>query len=104
LRVQATGTPRAGKGGGESVAEEMLSQRNVESVLFRGKKVAEQTNAEKLGWSAHELVRERDRRRTSALAPAVVKQQPSTPGSDAPPPPQASSYSNLVSHMLTGIM
>ncbi|CAN6286612.1 unnamed protein product [Urochloa humidicola] len=95
IRIQATGTPRA-KGGGSGVAEEMLAQKNVESVLFRGKKVAEQTNAEKLERFAHELVKERDRRRTSPVSPTAVKQQPSTP------PP--ASYSNLVSHMLTSIM
>jgi hypothetical protein len=96
LRMQATGTPRksrgAAKGGDTVVAEEMLSQKNVESVLFRGKKVAEQTNAEKLERFAHELVKERDRRRTSAII---------TPGSDAAP---TVSYSNLVSQMLTSIM
>ncbi|TKV90993.1 hypothetical protein SEVIR_9G065300v4 [Setaria viridis] len=103
IRIQATGTPRASRGGaakgGCGVAEEMLAQKNVESVLFRGKKVAEQTNAEKLERFAHELVKERDRRRTSPVSPTVVKQQPSTPAA-APP----ASYSNLVSHMLTSIM
>ena len=98
--AQATGTPRAGRGGaakgGGCVAEEMLAQKNVESVLFRGKKVAEQTNAEKLERFAHELVKERDRRRTSPVSPTVVKQHPSTP------PP--ASYSNLVSQTLTSIM
>ncbi|CAN6291632.1 unnamed protein product [Urochloa humidicola] len=93
IRIQATGTPRAK--GGCGVAEEMLAQKNVESVLFRGKKVAEQTNAEKLERFAHELVKERDRRRTSPVSPTAVKQQPSTP---------PASYSNLVSHMLTSIM
>ncbi|KAG2545450.1 patatin-like protein 3 [Panicum virgatum] len=100
IRIQATGTPRAGrrgaaKGGG-CVAEEMLAQKNVESVLFRGKVVAEQTNAEKLERFAHELVKERDRRRSSPVSPTVVKQHPSTP------PP--ASYSNLVSQTLTSIM
>lgn len=103
--MQATGTPRASRGGGAAkggcgVAEEMLAQKNVESVLFRGKKVAEQTNAEKLERFAHELVKERDRRRTSPVSPTVVKQHPSTPAAAAAPP----SYSNLVSHMLTSIM
>ncbi|CAL4936312.1 unnamed protein product [Urochloa decumbens] len=97
IRIQATGTPRAKGGGCGGVAEEMLAQKNVESVLFRGKKVAEQTNAEKLERFAHELVKERDRRRTSPVSPTAVKQQPST---TAPP----ASYSNLVSHMLTSIM
>ncbi|XP_052148047.1 patatin-like protein 3 [Oryza glaberrima] len=122
IRIQAMGSPRASRGGmrcggggggdgaGWGVAEEMLSQKNVESVLFRGKKLAEQTNAEKLEWFAHELVKERDRRRTAgALAPAVVKQQPSesAPATAAAadghtPPP--TSYSNLVSQMFTTIL
>jgi hypothetical protein len=50
----------------------MLAQRNVESVLFRGKVVAEQSNAKKLERLAHELVRERDRRRASASPIAAV--------------------------------
>ncbi|CAN6303294.1 unnamed protein product [Urochloa humidicola] len=95
IRIQATGTSRAK--GGCGVAEEMLAQKNVESVLFRGKKVAEQTNAEKLERFAHELVKERDRRRISPVSPTAVKQQRSTP-------PATPSYSNLVSHMLTSIM
>uniref|UniRef100_A0A0E0KJU1 PNPLA domain-containing protein n=1 Tax=Oryza punctata TaxID=4537 RepID=A0A0E0KJU1_ORYPU len=121
IRIQAMGSPRASRGGmrcgggggngeGWGVAEEMLSQKNVESVLFRGKKLAEQTNAEKLEWFAHELVKESDRRRTAgALAPAVVKQQPSesvatavSDGHTTPPPP--TSYSNLVSQMFTTIL
>ncbi|XP_062212610.1 patatin-like protein 3 [Phragmites australis] len=103
IRIQATGTPRASRGAakGGCVAEEMLSQKNVESVLFRGKKVAEETNAEKLERFAHELVKERDRRRTSPIAPAVVKQQPATAASSVRP---AASYSNRVSHLLTSIM
>ncbi|XP_066385966.1 patatin-like protein 3 [Miscanthus floridulus] len=103
IRIQATGTPRGSSRGAAAAAaaeaEEMLAQRNVESVLFRGKKVAEQTNAEKLERFAHELVKERDRRRASAspvAAPAVVKHhQPSA----AP-----ASYSSLVSHTLASIM
>ncbi|CAL4927687.1 unnamed protein product [Urochloa decumbens] len=99
IRIQATGTPRAKGSGCGGVAEEMLAQKNVESVLFRGKKVAEQTNAEKLERFAHELVKERDRRRNSPVSPTAVKQRPS--GGDPTPP---ASYSNLVSHMLTSIM
>uniref|UniRef100_A0A0E0D7S8 PNPLA domain-containing protein n=1 Tax=Oryza meridionalis TaxID=40149 RepID=A0A0E0D7S8_9ORYZ len=122
IRIQAMGSPRASRGGmrcgggggdgaGWGVAEEMLSQKNVESVLFRGKKLAEQTNAEKLEWFAHELVKERDRRRTAgALAPAVVKQQPSesapamAAAADGHTPPPPTSYSNLVSQMFTTIL
>jgi hypothetical protein len=99
IRIQAMGSPRA-RGG--VAAEEMLSQKNVESVLFRGKKLGEQTNAEKLERFAHELVKERDRRASSAIpaaaAAAVVKQQPTA---DAQTP---ASYSNLVSQMFTTIL
>uniref|UniRef100_M8CGG1 Uncharacterized protein n=1 Tax=Aegilops tauschii TaxID=37682 RepID=M8CGG1_AEGTA len=56
----AIGSPRGSRCA--VAAEEMLSQKNVESVLFRGKKLAEQTNAEKLELFAHELVKERNRR------------------------------------------
>ncbi|CAM0876644.1 unnamed protein product [Alopecurus aequalis] len=63
-RIQAMGSPRS-RGG--VVAEEMLSQKNVESVLFLGKKLTEQTNAEKLEQFAQELVKERDRRASSTL-------------------------------------
>ena len=77
-------------------AEAMLLQRSVESVLFQGRKLAGETNAEKLERFAHELVKERDRRSTSPVSPTVVKQHPSTP------PP--ASYSNLVSQTLTSIM
>ncbi|KAF7068031.1 hypothetical protein CFC21_073830 [Triticum aestivum] len=59
-RIQAMGSPRGSRCA--AAAEEMLSQKNVESVLFRGKKLAEQTNAEKLEQFAHELVKERNRR------------------------------------------
>ncbi|KAL6893953.1 hypothetical protein ACP4OV_008051 [Aristida adscensionis] len=124
IRIQATGSPRASRGAakggcvsgggggagageaGRSAAEEMLAQKNVESVLFRGKKLAEQTNAEKLERFAHELVKERDRRMSSPVAPAVVKQQPAaaTAGGRAPAPATAASYSSLVSQMLTSIM
>ncbi|XP_044949061.1 patatin-like protein 3 [Hordeum vulgare subsp. vulgare] len=107
-RIQAMGSPRGGRcaaaaAKGCVAAEEMLSQKNVESVLFCGKKLAEQTNAEKLERFAHELVKERDRRGSSALgaaAPAVVKQQAAAAAGDAAP----ASYSNLVSQMFTSIL
>ncbi|XP_047086124.1 patatin-like protein 3 [Lolium rigidum] len=98
IRIQAMGSPRA-RGGVAVAAEEMLSQKNVESVLFRGKKLGEQTNADKLERFAHELVKERDRRASSTGAPAVVKQQPAAEDAAAP-----ASYSNLVSQMFTSIL
>ncbi|WOK99531.1 hypothetical protein Cni_G08243 [Canna indica] len=58
--------------------EKQLSQKNVESMLFRGKKIAEQTNAEKLEWFAGELVKE-DARRKKSKIPSVVFKQVMTP-------------------------
>ncbi|GAB2222739.1 hypothetical protein Droror1_Dr00016863 [Drosera rotundifolia] len=56
------------------VAEEMLKQKNVESVLFGGKMISEQSNAEKLDWLAGELVLEHQRR-TCRIAPTVAFKQ-----------------------------
>lgn len=56
------------------VAEEMLKQKNVESVLFGGKRISEQSNAEKLDWFAGELVLEHQRR-TCRIAPTVAFKQ-----------------------------
>jgi hypothetical protein len=110
-------------------AEDMLLQRNIESVLFRGKKLADETNAEKLEWFAHELMKEHDRRKASPLPTVLVKQQPttsrqpvtpttpttgtttavSTPACTAATTPartaaSSPSYSNLVGQMLTTIL
>lgn len=60
--------------------EERLSQRNVESLLFRGKKISDQTNAEKLEWFASELIKEHERRKKS-LIPVIVLKQVMTPRS-----------------------
>lgn len=58
-------------------AEEMLKQRNVESLLFSGRRIGEQTNMEKLDWLAGELVLEHQRR-SLRIAPTVAfKQAPS---------------------------
>ncbi|KAF8396579.1 hypothetical protein HHK36_018203 [Tetracentron sinense] len=53
------------------VAEEMLKQKNVESVLFGGKRIGEQTNFEKLDWFAGELVLEH-LKRSCRIAPTVA--------------------------------
>ncbi|XP_010904638.1 patatin-like protein 3 [Elaeis guineensis] len=55
-------------------AEEMLVQRNVESVLFQGMKMLVQTNGEKLEWLAGELIKEDERRKNSPLPKVLVKQ------------------------------
>ncbi|KAI3761769.1 hypothetical protein L1987_52191 [Smallanthus sonchifolius] len=59
------------------IAEEMLKQKNVESVLFGGKRIGEQTNFEKLDWFAGELVLEHQRR-SCRIAPTVAFKQPTT--------------------------
>ena len=56
------------------IAEEMLKQENVESVLFGGKRIAEQSNFEKLDWFAGELVQEHQRR-SCRIAPTVAFKQ-----------------------------
>ncbi|VVB17471.1 unnamed protein product [Arabis nemorensis] len=56
------------------VAEEMLKQKNVESVLFGGKKINEESNFEKLDWLAGELVLEHQRR-SYRIAPTVAFKQ-----------------------------
>ncbi|KAL6907559.1 hypothetical protein ACP4OV_002598 [Aristida adscensionis] len=62
-----------------AAADEMLKERNVESVLFEGRRVGEQTNGEKLEQFAAELVAEH-RSRGSRIAPTVAfKQAPRMP-------------------------
>ncbi|MED6120795.1 Patatin-like protein 7 [Stylosanthes scabra] len=56
------------------MAEEMLKQKNVESVLLGGKRISEQSNGEKLDWFAGELVQEHQRR-SSRIAPTVAFKQ-----------------------------
>ena len=56
------------------MAEEMLKQKNVESVLFGGKRISEQSNFEKLDWFAEELVQEHQRR-SCRIAPTVAFKQ-----------------------------
>ncbi|KAI4302333.1 hypothetical protein MLD38_038091 [Melastoma candidum] len=59
------------------IAEEMLKQKNVESVLFGGKRISEQTNSDKLDWIAGMLVEEH-RRRSGRIAPTVAFKQASS--------------------------
>ncbi|XP_058100151.1 patatin-like protein 7 [Magnolia sinica] len=55
-------------------AEGMLAQKNVESVLFQGKKISGKTNAEMLDGFAVELIKEHERRKTSVFPTVVFKQ------------------------------
>jgi hypothetical protein len=56
-----------------AAADETMKQRNVESVLFEGRRVGEQTNAEKLDWFAAQLVAELS---TAAGAPGSRPRSP----------------------------
>ncbi|MBA0665609.1 hypothetical protein Goklo_002098 [Gossypium klotzschianum] len=58
------------------IGEEMLKQKNVESILFGGKRISEESNMEKLDWFAGELVLEHQRR-SCRIAPTVAFKQPS---------------------------
>ncbi|CAL9753242.1 unnamed protein product [Musa acuminata subsp. burmannicoides] len=61
-------------------AEEMLRQKSVESMLFGGKRITEQTNMEKLDWLAGELVVEHQGR-NCRKAPTVAFKQAVTKSS-----------------------
>ncbi|KAK9061252.1 hypothetical protein SSX86_018432 [Deinandra increscens subsp. villosa] len=90
VRIQANGSNTGGYGinvdsdpGPSNVrmlttmADEMLGQKNVESVLFGGKRVVDQTNLEKLDWFAGQLVLEHQQR-SYRIAPTVVLKQATT--------------------------
>ncbi|KAM0904180.1 hypothetical protein ACQ4PT_018190 [Festuca glaucescens] len=68
-----------------AIADGMLTQRNVEAELFRGRRLSEKSNREKLDAFAAELVKEHDRRRSSppGMLPNVAIKQvalaPTTP-------------------------
>ncbi|GAA0167385.1 hypothetical protein LIER_22330 [Lithospermum erythrorhizon] len=70
-----------------TIAEEMLKQKNVESLLFQGKRLAQSTNLTKLENFANVLIMEQERRKTSILPPVVLKQ--------ASPSPRTSSATTL---------
>ncbi|KAK1626636.1 hypothetical protein QYE76_000951 [Lolium multiflorum] len=73
-----------------AVADGMLTQRNVEAELFRGRRLSEKSNREKLDAFAAELVKEHDRRRSSPpgmLPNVAIKQVALAP----PTPPRLSS-------------
>ncbi|KAG0481335.1 hypothetical protein HPP92_011849 [Vanilla planifolia] len=57
-----------------SMAEAMMIDRSLESVLFEGKRLSKETNGEKLERMAGELIREQERRSKSPLPTVVVKQ------------------------------
>uniref|UniRef100_A0A0E0LH38 Patatin n=1 Tax=Oryza punctata TaxID=4537 RepID=A0A0E0LH38_ORYPU len=80
VRIQGMGVARRRGGergvacGGETtekavwVAEAMLQQRNVEAVMFQGRRLAGETNADKLERFARELIKEHGRRKQQVSA------------------------------------
>ncbi|KAG5234408.1 patatin protein [Salix suchowensis] len=62
-----------------AMTEEMLAQKNVESVLFEGKKIVESTNFDKLETFTGELIKEQERRKTSILPTVLLKQNSTSP-------------------------
>lgn len=70
-----------------TIAEAMLKQKNVESLLFQGKRLAQSTNLDTLDNFANELIMEQERRKTGILPPVVLKQ--------ASPSPRTSSSTTL---------
>ncbi|KAJ6294467.1 hypothetical protein OIU76_022525 [Salix suchowensis] len=72
---------------------EILAQKNVESVLFEGKKIVESTNYDKLETFSGELIREQERRTTSILPTVVLKQNSPSPRTSS-----ATSFSTLSSY------
>ncbi|KEH37045.1 putative galactolipase [Medicago truncatula] len=67
-----------------AVSEEMLAQKNVESVLFKGRKVVENTNLDKLELFGGELIKEEERRKTSILPTVVLKNGSPSPRTSSP--------------------
>ncbi|KAM1319503.1 hypothetical protein TB2_004399 [Malus domestica] len=61
-----------------ALTDEMLSQKNVESVLFQGKKMVQSTNVEKLEMFSGELIKEQERRKTCILPTVMLKQTSSS--------------------------
>lgn len=59
--------------------ENMLTQNNVESVLFQGKRIVGSSNVEKIDVFASELVMEQERRKTSFLPMVALKQMSPSP-------------------------
>ncbi|KAI9122629.1 hypothetical protein K1719_006469 [Acacia pycnantha] len=93
VRIQSNGVmAKKGESGKTTsdvvaAAEEMLGQKSVESVLFKGKRVVENTNVDKLELFGGELIKEGERRKTSILPTVVLKH--------ASPSPRTSSATTL---------
>lgn len=54
-------------------AEAALSQRHTETVMFRGKKISDETNGEKIEWLSSQLIQEQSRRKKSSVPVVLIK-------------------------------
>ncbi|KAL0339502.1 UNVERIFIED_CONTAM: Patatin-like protein 7 [Sesamum radiatum] len=75
VRVQGNGRlVEEEKGRMLSMVDEILGEKNVESILFKGKKMVEFTNMEKVEMFAGEVIKEQERRNNSPFPTVVLKQ------------------------------
>lgn len=81
VRIQANGTVGARHGSVKvdkkdllARVEEMMRMRSIESVLFKGKKLVDDSNLDKLEIFCGKLIKEEERRKTSILPTVVLKQ------------------------------
>lgn len=81
VRIQANGitgenygSSKAGKKDLLPRVDEMLRMKSVESVLFKGKKLVDNSNLDKLESFSTKLIKEEERRKTSILPTVVLKQ------------------------------
>lgn len=87
-----------GKGGMlDIIADQMLAQKNVESVLFQGKKLVESTNLEKLEYFGGELIKEQEWRKTGVLPPVILKHSSTTSSSSSPPRSSSATTTSTIS-------
>lgn len=86
VRIQANGIVGAKHGISKgnkknmlAMVEDMLAMKSVESILFKGKKLVDNTNLNKLESFVAELIKEQERRKTSILPTVVLKQASGSP-------------------------
>ncbi|KAJ1703897.1 hypothetical protein LUZ63_003676 [Rhynchospora breviuscula] len=88
IRIQGNGMNTG------STAEDILSEANIESVLFQGKKLTKETNTQRLEWAAEVLFKEQQRRQQSKIPTVFIK--------PVVTPPRTSSSSAMTLTTLTG--
>lgn len=82
VRIQGNGSVGKKHDGDEDISgitENMLAQKNVESVLFKGRKVAESTNMEKLELFGGQVIKDEERRKGCIFGTVALKQTSPSP-------------------------